>query len=96
MSNSNNPSEFDELEVEKQETLLKWIQENFISAPILYNEYNSNDFRQLVEQELALYVSNGAIKGAFVKAGIRPRKKSNEEINWLFYMKKKRIGDLRE
>ena len=74
----NDPGEFFKLDKETQDKLLKWINFNLTERKGFNYRFNSYRLKHL----LPFYVTNGAFKGAMLKAGFRVADKT--KLNWNF------------
>jgi len=68
---------------DEQETLLRWIQNNFTLAPTVWRKETSYTLKHVFERcSVGFYVTNGHFKGAMLAAGFSPANPS--EKNWHF------------
>lgn len=77
------PNEYELLPPQIREQLDEWVEEGFRPTRFFYNHaFSSFGLKRLFRQQTGIPVSNGAIKGAMVKAGFLP--KDQYEIVWYF------------
>ena len=80
----NQPADYDSLSEKEKAVLQKWIDERI--RPHIGERYNNSfssyTLKHLFRNNIGLYVSNGAFKGAMLEAGILP--KNQEDLNWVF------------
>lgn len=96
MSNVNDPKEFEKLSQEEQETLLEWC--NSLDKIENISSYRSSyglkhDFEHSPQ---GFYISNGAFKGAMLKAGFKYRETKTGSPNWHFNVSKRSVRKMRE
>ena len=86
----NDSQEFEELTAEEKDVLLEWI--GMYLKPIKRFNYNSSSYglKHIFQfSEKGFYVTNGAFKGAMLKAGFKAHNK--HEMNWYFNISKKMV-----
>ena len=85
----NDPGEFYKLDPETQGKLLDWISINLTKRKGFNYRYSSYRLKHL----LPFYVTNGAFKGAMIRAGFRVADKA--QLNWNFnvYIRKGRNNE---
>ena len=86
MIDYNNPANFNDLKINEQRILLKWIK--LVIEPNKQGNYNENltsyGLKHRFERN-AFYITNGTFKGAMVKSGYKPL--SKVQTNWIFQIK---------
>jgi len=75
---------FYEMSKDKQDTLVKWINNNFIKIKTIYKDKTSLNLKQLFCE---FTINNGEFKGSMDKCGFKYD--PNDGINWYFNISKK-------
>lgn len=85
----NNPIEFEELSKENQRILLSWVSQ-FEKTKTIRHVYTSYGLKHIFEkQSNGFYISNGAFKGAMLKAGFNVD--DQRDTNWYFNVSQKSV-----
>lgn len=77
----NDPKSFEALTESEQQTLLDWIESNFIRTQTFNTKRSSYYIKHLFEKG-GFYVTNGQFKGAMLKAGFKVKNPNSD--NWYF------------
>src|SRR5581483_2647852 len=75
------PTEFETLSTEHKDMVLDWIARTIMPARSIPLD-TSYGMKHWLEEEIGLYVSNGAFKGAMLRAGYKPL--NPNALNWRF------------
>lgn len=87
MLNINSPDKFKELSDTDQKALLQWIQQTLTPRKTINKQYSSYGLKHIFEADKkhgGFYITNGAFKGAMLKAGFKtvyPDLNTNWEFN---------------
>ena len=76
------PDNFEKLPGERQEQLLKWIDDNLLSRKTFNIRHTSYGLKHSVKLAGDSYFDNGQFKGAMLKAGYKV--KDATSLNWVF------------
>lgn len=86
----NHPSGFDDLTEEEQESLVKWIRENFSPTMTVDPVSTSYGYKHMYQRDSNRYVTNGQFKGAMLVLGHKPVDEA--AFNWSFRGRMKRYS----
>ena len=82
VNDSDRPADCSSLDKDTLMRAINWCKENFISSNATLKDYTSYDYKQLMEDEINLFLSNGQFKGVMLLAGFQTE--NIEELNWVF------------
>ena len=93
---NNLPQDFENLSKEKQKILVEWCSK--ISKTKNINRGKSSyGLKHIFEySEIGFYISNGAFKGAMLKAGFNHKNREENGLNWYFNYSEKSLNDFKE
>lgn len=91
---NNLPQDFENLSKEKQKILVEWCSK--ISKTKNINRGKSSyGLKHIFEySEIGFYISNGAFKGAMLKAGFNHKNREENGLNWYFNYSEKSLKEI--
>ena len=96
MNSINGISEFDKLSLDEQTQLVNWCETNLVKVKNISTYRSSYGLKHDFEHSPGgFYITNGAFKGAMIKAGFN-YKDYTDSPNWHFNVSKGSIRKIRE
>ncbi len=82
VNDSDRPADVSSLDKDSLIRAINWCKENFISTNTVLKDYTSYDYKQIMESEISVFLTNGQFKGAMLLAGFQAE--NIEDLNWAF------------